>query len=71
MRCPGSYIAAIDQGVREQMANGIRAGYPVVDVRVTVTGGSHHATDSSDLAFRMAGSMAFRDGCAKAGVRAA
>ncbi len=64
---PGQYIAAIDQGIREQMANGIRAGHPVVDVRVTVTGGSHQGADSSDLAFRMAGSLAFRDGCAKAG----
>ena len=64
---PAPYMAAIDQGVREQMANGICAGYPVVDVRVTVIGGSHHAADSSDLAFRMAGSLAFRDGCAKAG----
>ena len=49
------------------MASGISAGYPVVDVRVTVTGGSFHETDSSELAFRMAGSLAFREGCAKAG----
>jgi elongation factor G len=64
---PGRFIAAIDQGVREQMAKGIHAGYPVVDVRVTVTGGSHHAADSSDLAFRMAAAMAFREGCARVG----
>lgn len=64
---PGQFIAAIEQGVREQMANGIRSGYPVVDVRVTVTGGSHRPSESTDLAFRMAASTAFRDGCASAG----
>ncbi|MCL4781165.1 MAG: elongation factor G [Gammaproteobacteria bacterium] len=64
---PGRFIAAIDQGIREQMAKGIHAGYPVVDVRVTITGGSHHAADSSDLAFRMAAAMAFREGCARVG----
>ncbi|MFZ1624859.1 MAG: elongation factor G [Gammaproteobacteria bacterium] len=64
---PGVFLSAIDQGIREQMANGIRAGYPVVDVSVTVTSGSHHLADSTELAFRMAASMAFRDGCLKAG----
>jgi len=64
---PGQFIAAIDQGIREQMANGIRDGYPVVDVRVAVTGGSHHPSESTDLAFRMAASTAFREGCARAG----
>jgi elongation factor G len=64
---PERFIPAIEQGIREQMAGGISAGYPVVDVRVKVTGGSFHETDSSELAFRMAGSMAFRDGCAKLG----
>lgn len=64
---PAQFVAAIDQGVCEQMANGIHAGHPIVDVRVSVVGGSCHPTDSSDLAFRMAGSYAFRDGCAKAG----
>ncbi len=61
------FVAAIDQGIREQMANGIHAGCPIIDVRVSVVGGSCHATDSSDLAFRMAGSRAFRDGCSRAG----
>jgi elongation factor G len=64
---PEQFVPAIEQGVREQMASGISAGYPVVDVRVTLTGGSCHATDSSELAFRMASSVAFRDGCARAG----
>ncbi|MCL4790557.1 MAG: elongation factor G [Gammaproteobacteria bacterium] len=64
---PAAFVAAVEQGVREQMASGISAGYPVVDVGVTLTGGAHHATDSSELAFRMAGSMAFREGCARAG----
>lgn len=64
---PGQFIAAIDQGIREQMANGIRDGYPVVDVRIAVTGGSHHPSESTDLAFRMAASTAFREGCARAG----
>jgi elongation factor G len=64
---PEEFIPAIEQGVREQMAVGISAGYPVVDVRVTVTGGSSHPTDSSELAFRMASALAFRNGCAKAG----
>jgi elongation factor G len=64
---PARFVAAIDQGIREQMAKGINAGYPVVDVRVTVTGGSHHAADSSDLAFRMAAATAFREGCARVG----
>jgi elongation factor G len=64
---PARFLAAIEQGIREQMANGIQAAYPVVDIRVTLLGGSHHASDSSDLAFRMASSMAFRDGCVKAG----
>jgi elongation factor G len=64
---PERFIPAIEQGIREQMAGGISAGYPVVDVRIKVTGGSFHETDSSELAFRMAGSMAFRGGCAKLG----
>jgi elongation factor G len=64
---PERFIPAIERGVREQMASGISAGYPVVDVRVTLIGGSCDATDSSELAFRAASSAAFRDGCARAG----
>ena len=60
---PGEYIPAIDQGVRGAMQAGVAAGYPVVDVKVTVTGGSYHEVDSSDMAFKIAGSMAFREAC--------
>jgi elongation factor G len=64
---PAKFFPAIERGIREQMAGGISAGYPVTDVRVTVIGGAADATDSSDLAFRMAAAQAFRDGCARAG----
>jgi len=63
---PGEYIPAIDQGIRGAMQAGVAAGYPVVDVKVTVTGGSYHEVDSSDMAFKIAGSMAFREACRKA-----
>jgi len=63
---PGEYIPAIDQGIRGAMQAGVAAGYPVVDVKVTVTGGSYHEVDSSDMAFKIAGSMAFREACQKA-----
>jgi elongation factor G len=59
---PHAFVAAVDQGVREQMATGIVAGYPVVDVKVTLVGGSQHPTDSTAAAFRLAGAAAFRDG---------
>ncbi len=59
---PKEYIPAVDKGVREQMANGVLAGYPMVDCRVTLYDGSYHEVDSSEVAFRIAGSMAFRDG---------
>jgi len=63
---PGEFIPAIDQGIRGAMQAGVAAGYPVVDVKVTVTGGSYHEVDSSDMAFKIAGSMAFREACQKA-----
>ncbi|CAG0926545.1 MAG: elongation factor G [Gammaproteobacteria bacterium] len=63
---PKEFIPAVDKGVREQMENGILAGYPVVDVKVTMFDGSYHDVDSSEMAFKIAGSMAFREGFAKA-----
>lgn len=63
---PKEFIAPIDAGVREAMGSGVLGGYPVVDVRVTLVDGSYHEVDSSELAFKIAGSMAFKDGCRKA-----
>jgi len=63
---PKEYIAAVDKGVQEQMVNGILAGYPVEDVKVTLFDGSYHDVDSSEMAFRIAGSMGFRAGAIKA-----
>ena len=63
---PREYIPAVDKGVREQMENGVIAGYPVVDCRVTLYDGSYHDVDSSEMAFKIAGSMGFRDGALKA-----
>ena len=63
---PREYIPAVEKGVRETLNTGVLAGYPVVDVKVTLTFGSYHDVDSNENAFRMAGSMAFKDGCRKA-----
>jgi elongation factor G len=63
---PREYIPAVDKGVREQMENGVIGGYPVVDVRVTLYDGSYHDVDSSEMAFKIAGSMAFREGAMNA-----
>ena len=63
---PREYVPAVDKGVREQMENGVVAGYPVVDCKVTLYDGSYHDVDSSEIAFKIAGSMAFRDGALKA-----
>jgi elongation factor G len=63
---PREYLPAVDKGVREQMANGPVAGFPVVDVKVTVSGGSYHEADSSELAFEIAASMAFKAGARRA-----
>ncbi len=63
---PREYIPAVDRGVREQMENGVVAGYPMVDCRVTLYDGSYHDVDSSEMAFKIAGSMGFRDGAGKA-----
>jgi elongation factor G len=63
---PKEYIPAIDKGIQEQMENGVIAGYPVVDVKVTVFDGSYHDVDSSEMAFKIAGSMGFKEGARKA-----
>jgi elongation factor G len=63
---PREYIPAIEKGVRERMETGVLAGYPVRDVRVVLTDGSYHEVDSNEMAFKIAGSMAFQDGCRRA-----
>ena len=63
---PKEYIPAVDKGVRDQVENGVVAGYPVVDIKVTLYDGSYHDVDSSEMAFKIAGSMAFREGALKA-----
>jgi len=63
---PKEYIGAVDKGIKEQMENGVIAGYPVVDVKVSLYDGSYHDVDSSEMAFKIAGSIAFRDGALKA-----
>ncbi len=63
---PKEYIPAIDAGIQEAMNNGVLGGYPVVDVKVTLYDGSYHEVDSSEMAFKIAGSMAFKDGMKKA-----
>ena len=63
---PKEYIPAVEKGVIEQMVNGIIAGYPVVDVKVTLYDGSYHDVDSSEMAFKIAGSRGFKEGALKA-----
>ena len=63
---PKEYIAPIEAGVKEAMANGVLAGYPMVDIGVTVYDGSYHEVDSSEMAFKIAGSIGFKNGAAKA-----
>lgn len=60
---PREYISAVDKGAEDQCANGILAGYPIVDVKVTLYDGSYHDVDSNEMAFRMAAGMGFRKGC--------
>jgi elongation factor G len=63
---PREYIPAVDKGIQEQLQNGVLAGYPVVDIKVTLFDGSYHDVDSNEMAFKIAGSMAFKEGCLKA-----
>jgi elongation factor G len=63
---PKEYIPAVDKGIQEQLKNGVIAGYPVVDVKVTLFDGSYHDVDSNEMAFKIAGSMGFKEGARKA-----
>ena len=63
---PREYIPAVDKGIQEALDNGVLAGFPVVDVKVTLIDGSYHEVDSSEMAFKIAGSMGFKEGCQKA-----
>jgi elongation factor G len=63
---PKDYIGSVNKGIEEAMQNGVLAGYPMVDIKATLFDGSYHEVDSSEMAFKIAGSMAFKDGAAKA-----
>ena len=63
---PREYISSVDKGIQEQMENGIMGGFPVVDVKVTLFDGSYHDVDSNEMAFKIAGSMGFKQGCLNA-----
>ena len=63
---PKEYIPAVDKGVKEQLQNGVLAGYPLVDIKVTLFDGSYHDVDSSEMAFKIAGSQCIKEGCVKA-----
>ena len=63
---PREYIPAVDKGIKEALEGGVIAGYPVVDVKITLFDGSYHEVDSNEMAFKIAGSMAFKDGVRKA-----
>ncbi len=68
-RVPREYIPSVGNGVEDALDNGVLAGYPLVDLRVTLVDGSYHDVDSSEMAFRIAGSMALQEGARKAGVK--
>ncbi len=63
---PTEFIPAVEKGVEEALGSGVKAGYPVVDVRVTLTDGKYHETDSSEIAFKVAGSLAFKEAARRA-----
>ncbi|MFA9446197.1 elongation factor G [Egicoccus sp. AB-alg6-2] len=66
---PKEYVGSVDQGIQEALGSGILAGYPLVDVKVTLVDGSYHDVDSSEMAFKIAGSMAIKEACRKAGIQ--
>jgi elongation factor G len=66
-RIPREYIPSVDNGCQEAMQTGVLAGYPMVNIKVTLQDGAYHDVDSSELAFKIAGSMAFKEGARKAG----
>ncbi|HEX6315381.1 MAG TPA: elongation factor G [Gemmatimonadaceae bacterium] len=63
---PKEYIGPVEQGIKEALENGVLAGYPMVDIKVELTDGSYHEVDSSEMAFKIAGSMAFKEGAQRA-----
>jgi elongation factor G len=63
---PSEFIPAVEKGIEEALGNGVKAGYPVVDVRVTLVDGKYHDTDSSEIAFKVAGSLAFQEAAKRA-----
>jgi elongation factor G len=63
---PKEYIPAVEAGIREALVGGVYAGYPIIDVKTTLVFGSYHEVDSSEMAFKIAGSMAFKEGFMKA-----
>src|SRR5204862_1245814 len=65
-KIPKEYIPSIDLGIQEAMESGVLAGYPVVDVRIELVDGSYHDVDSSEIAFKVAGSMAFKEAMKRA-----
>ena len=66
---PKEYVNSVDQGIKEALGSGILAGYPLVDVKVTLVDGSYHDVDSSEMAFKIAGSMAIKEAARKAGIK--
>jgi len=63
---PREYIPAVEKGIKERMETGVLAGYPLRDIRVSLIDGSYHDVDSNEMAFKIAGSMAFQEGCRRA-----